>query len=191
MIEQMLSDFDKAHEIRSVSLRYFNVAGADLETQIGENHEPETHLIPSILQTALGMRPEMKVFGTNFPSRDGSAIRDYIHVQDLADAHIKALEWLFETNKSIQINLGTGTGYSVLEIINTIQKYCGTQIPVKLERERPGEPSHLTADNTLAKELLGWTPRLSELPILIESAWKWHKLLSENIPLLKEALHKC
>ena len=190
MVEQILADFDMAHSIRSVSLRYFNVAGADLETQIGENHDPETHLIPSILQAALGTRPEIAVYGTDFPSRDCSAGRDYIHVEDLASAHVKALLWLFANNRSVQINLGTGTGYSVLEIIQSIQKFCGQSIPVRLERSRAGEPSHLTADNTLAKELLGWTPRLSDLPTLIESAWKWHKLLFENAPLLKATLHR-
>lgn len=190
MVEQMISDFEAAHGIRSVALRYFNIAGADLETEIGENHNPETHLIPSVIQAALGLKKEIIVYGTDFPSRDGSAIRDYIHVQDLADAHLSALQWLMANQKSIQINLGTGKGHSVLEIIDAVQKFCGKPLPVRLERSRPGEPSNLTADNTLARELLGWTPKLSDLPNLIESAWKWHQLLAENAPLLKTTLNR-
>jgi UDP-arabinose 4-epimerase len=185
MVEQMISDFEIAHGIRSVGLRYFNIAGADLQTEIGENHDPETHLIPSVIQAALGIKKEIVVYGTDFPSRDGSAVRDYIHVQDLADAHVSALRWLIANNKSAQINLGTGTGHSVLEIIDAVQKFCGKHLPVRLERSRAGEPSNLTADNTRAKDLLGWTPKLSDLPTLIESAWKWHQLLAENASLLK------
>lgn len=190
MVEQMISDFEIAHGIKSVALRYFNIAGADLEMEIGENHDPETHLIPSVIQAALGVKKEIVVYGTDFPSRDGSAVRDYIHVQDLADAHVHALKWLMANHSSAQINLGTGTGHSVLEIIEAVQKFCGKPLPVRLERMRPGEPSNLTADNTRAKELLGWTPKLSDLPTLIESAWKWHQLLSENASLLKTTLNR-
>lgn len=191
MVEQILADFETAHSIRTAALRYFNVAGADLQTEIGENHDPETHLIPSVIQAALGIKKEIVVYGTDFPSRDGSAVRDYIHVQDLADAHVSALNWLLANDKSVQINLGTGTGHSVLEIINAVQKFCGKPLPVRLEMRRAGEPSNLTADNARAKELLGWTPRFSDLPNLIESAWKWHQLLSENAALLKNTLNKC
>jgi UDP-glucose-4-epimerase GalE len=190
MVEQMISDFETAHGIRSIALRYFNIAGADLDTEIGENHDPETHLIPSIIQAALGVKKEIVVYGTDFPSRDGSAVRDYIHVQDLADAHVLALKWLFANDKSAQVNLGTGIGHSVLEIIDTVQKFCGKPLPVRLDRSRPGEPSNLTADNSRAKELLGWTPKLSDLSTLIESAWKWHQLLTENASLLKMTLNK-
>jgi UDP-glucose-4-epimerase GalE len=188
MIEQIIADFEKAHGLRAVCLRYFNVAGADLATEIGENHTPETHLIPSIIQTALGMKNEIAVYGTDFPSRDGSAVRDYVHVQDLAAAHVAALKWLLANQKSVSVNLGTGTGYSVLEIIEAVQKFCGKTIPVRLEKRRDGDPSYLTADNKLAKELFGWTPRLSDLPTMIESAWKWHQLLKENAPLLRSTL---
>jgi len=190
MVEQMIADFEAAFGIRSVALRYFNVAGADLETEIGENHTPETHLIPSVIQAALGVRKEIVVYGTEFPSRDGSAVRDYIHVQDLADAHVSALKWLIENKKSAQINLGTGTGHSVLEIIEAVQKFCGKPLPIRLEQARVGEPSNLTADNSRAKELLGWTPKRSDLPTLIESAWKWHQLLAENASLLKSTLNR-
>ena len=196
MIEQIIKDFEEAHGIRSVALRYFNVAGADLATEIGENHTPETHLIPSVIQAAMGAREEIVVYGTDYPSRDGSAVRDYVHVQDLAEAHVAALKWLLANQKSAAVNLGTGTGYSVLEIVEAVRKFCGKTIPVRLESRRAGDPSYLSADNSKAKELFGWTPRLSSLPILIESAWKWHQLLIENAPLLRSTLgrleeHRC
>lgn len=183
MIEQMLADFERAYGMRAVILRYFNAAGADLETQIGENHLPETHLIPTIIQTALGIREEIVVYGTDFDSKDGSAIRDFIHVQDLANAHVAALN-----SPSAAINLGTGMGYSVLEIIDAVQKFCGKSLPVRLENRRAGEPGILTADNARARELLNWTPQYSDLPTLIESAWKWHQLLFENASLVRKAL---
>ena len=176
MVEQMAADFGAAHGIHSAILRYFNIAGADLDTEIGENHSPETHLIPSVIQAAMGMRDEIVVYGTDFSSHDGSAVRDYIHVQDLANAHVEALRWLFLNKKGIEINLGTGNGYSVFEIISAVQKFCGSSFHVRLEQARAGEPSHLTADSGLAKELLGWEPRFSELPVLIESALKRHPL---------------
>lgn len=185
MVEQIISDFGMAHGLEAVILRYFNAAGADLETQVGENHDPETHLIPVIIQAALGLREEVVVYGTDFESRDGSAVRDYIHVEDLADAHVAALK-----APSATINLGTGTGYSVLEIIDAVQKFCGKTLPVRLENRRAGEPGILTADNGKAKELLGWNPRVSDLPTLIESAWKWHQLLFENAGLVRSVL-KC
>lgn len=185
MVEQIISDFSMAHGLEAVILRYFNAAGADQETQIGENHTPETHLIPSIIQTALGLRDEIVVYGTDFESRDGSAVRDYIHVEDLADAHVAALK-----APSATINLGTGTGYSVLEIIDAVQKFCGKTLPVRLENRRPGEPGILTADNAKAREHLNWNPRASDLPTLIESAWKWHQLLFENADLVRSVL-KC
>jgi UDP-arabinose 4-epimerase len=183
MIEQMLADFETIHGISSVILRYFNAAGADLETEIGENHTPETHLIPSIIQTALSLKKEIVVYGTDFGSSDGSAIRDYIHVQDLANAHVAALK-----APSAAINLGSGKGYSVLEIIDAVQKFCGKALPVRLEGRRAGEPGILTADNTKAKELLNWTPQYSDLSTLIESAWKWHQLLFENVHLIQAVL---
>lgn len=190
MTEQMIADFERAHGLKGVVLRYFNAAGADLTTEIGENHAPETHLIPSVIQTALGVRPEITVFGTDFSSRDGSAIRDYIHVQDLACAHVAALKWSLSSQKSVSVNLGTGTGHSVLEIIEAVQKFCGKTIPVRLEKRRVGDPSLLTANMQLAKELFGWTPRFSDLPTIIESAWRWHQLLMENAPLLRSTLSR-
>jgi UDP-glucose-4-epimerase GalE len=184
MNEEIIHDFEMAHGIEAVILRYFNAAGADLETQIGENHSPETHLIPLLIQAALGLRSEVVVYGTDFDSRDGSAVRDYIHVQDLADAHVASLKISPHT-----INLGTGTGYSVLELISAVEKFCGKSLPIRLENRRPGEPGVLTADNTKAKEILAWHPKVSDLPTLIESAWKWHQLLFEHAPLLRSVLN--
>jgi UDP-glucose 4-epimerase len=190
MAEQMIADFSAAHDLKWIFLRYFNAAGADLETQIGENHTPETHLIPSIIRAALGLNQEITVYGTDFPTLDGSAIRDYIHVQDLADAHVLALQYLLEKETNAAINLGTGKGSSVLEIIHAIQKWSKTTLSVRLEGRRTGEPSTLTADNHKAKQLLGWQPVYSELPILIESAWKWHQLLLQNSAILRDAIHR-
>lgn len=183
MVEQMISDFENAYGMEPVILRYFNAAGADLETQIGENHTPETHLIPILIQAALGIREEVVVYGTDFETKDGSAIRDYVHVQDLAAAHVAALHC-----ERGCINLGTGVGHSVLEVVDAVQKYCGKTFPVRLEPRRSGEPGILIADNSLAQSLLHWTPRHSDLPTLIESSWKWHQLLHENEPLIRSAL---
>lgn len=185
MCEEILLDFERAHGFEPTLLRYFNAAGADLETQIGENHTPETHLIPRIIQTALGLREAICVYGTDFPSRDGSAVRDYVHVMDLASAHVMAL-----TKPKCTVNIGTGTGFSVLEIIQAVQQFCGKPIEIKLENRREGEPGVLCADNTKAKELLGWSPQFSDLPTIVESAWKWHQLLHENAHLVKSVL-KC
>lgn len=168
MIEQILADFELAHGFQPTNLRYFNAAGADLEAEIGETHTPETHLIPTIIQTALGRRDEIVVYGTDFASKDGSAVRDYIHVQDLADAHVSALKV-----PGCSLNLGTGVGYSVLEIIGAVEKFCGKTLPVKRAARRAGEPAVLTADNTEAGKILGWRPRVSDLPTLIASAWRW------------------
>jgi UDP-arabinose 4-epimerase len=184
MIEQMIADFEAAHGLTAVILRYFNAAGADLETQIGENHAPETHLIPSVIQVALGLNEEVIVYGTDFETKDGSAIRDYIHVQDLADAHVAALS----CPHSIALNLGTGTGHSVFEVIDAVQKFCGKVLPVRLENRRIGDPSILTADNSKAFEILNWQPQVSDLPSIVESAWKWHQLLFASSDLVKAAL---
>ncbi|MDE3046279.1 MAG: UDP-glucose 4-epimerase GalE [Verrucomicrobiota bacterium] len=188
--EQMMADFDTAHELKTVTLRYFNAAGADLETHLGENHTPETHLIPCIIQVALGLKEEIVVYGTDFPTRDGSAIRDYIHVQDLADAHVLALQHLLANRKSLQINLGTGVGTSVLELIDAVQKFCGKTVTVRLEQRRAGEPAMLAADNKKAKEILGFSPQHSSLPVIIESAWKWHQLLLDNAAILKTTMQR-
>ncbi len=177
MIEQIIADFEMAHGIKSITLRYFNAAGADVDAEIGENHTPETHIIPSIIQAAQGLREEIVVYGTDFPSSDGSAVRDYIHVQDLADAHVKALQYLLTSKTSNVVNLGTAKGYSVLEIISAIQTFCHKKIPVRFEKRRDGEPAILVADNAKARQLLGWIPQVSDLNMLIQSAWNWHESL--------------
>ncbi len=190
IIEQMLDDFESAYGLRSVKLRYFNAAGADLDMQIGEDHLPETHLIPSIIQTALGIKDEIFVYGTDFPTADGSAVRDYIHVQDLADAHVLALQYLLAKQKSIAVNLGTGTGHSVLQIVDAVQKYCNKPLPVRIEPRRQGDPAYLVASVEKAKQIFNWSPKSSDLSTLIDSSWKWHRLLQEHGSILKDALHR-
>lgn len=188
--EQIMADWEAAYGLKTITLRYFNAAGADLETQIGEDHFPETHLIPSIIQTALGLKEEVVVFGTDFPTRDGSAVRDYVHVQDLADAHVLCLKYLLTNQKSAAFNLGTGKGASVLEIIDAVKTFCAKSFPIRLENKRLGEPAMLTADCRKIKEMLGWAPRFSDIRVLIESAWKWHQLLIETTPILRSTMQR-
>jgi UDP-glucose 4-epimerase len=171
MIEQVLKDYDTAYGMKSIFLRYFNAAGAAYG--IGEDHDPETHLIPIVLQVALGQREKIKIFGTDFETRDGTCIRDYIHVIDLADAHILALEYLFKENKSNYFNLGTGLGTSVKEIIEVSREITQHPIPVEETPRRAGDPPSLIANSHKAKTVLGWEPKLSVKDI-INSAWKWH-----------------
>lgn len=170
MVEQIIRDYP----VRSVILRYFNAAGADFSAEIGEDHTPETHIIPSIIEVARNLRKEIVVYGTDFPTPDGSAVRDYIHVEDLARAHVSALQYLLANNPSSFINLGTGKGHSVLEMIREVEKVSKTTIPIRFEKKRDGEPSHLVADFKKAQEILNWAPRVSSVPLIIESAWNWH-----------------
>lgn len=174
MVEQMAADFEMAYDLKTAVLRYFNAAGADLEGEAGEDHTPETHLLPSIIQAALGHRPEVVVYGTDFATKDGSAVRDYIHVMDLADAHVQAVQHLLDKQNSFQLNLGAGVGHSVLELIRAVEKQSGKTFSVRLEPRRAGEPDKLTADAQKAAEVLGWKPRHSNIETLVESAWKWH-----------------
>lgn len=190
IIEQILGDFEAIYGFNCAKLRYFNAAGADLKTEIGEDHQPETHLIPNIIHAALDAKKEIVVYGTDFPTPDGSAVRDYIHVQDLAQAHLMALKAILGGEKSFAVNLGTGQGYSVLEIIEAVQTYCGKSLAVRLDQRRAGEPPALVASAGRAKELLGWEPQFSGLSVLIDSAWKWHKLLSDNAALLQSTLQR-
>ncbi len=176
MVEQIIEDFIEIHHLKAVCLRYFNAAGTDFEREVGEDHHPETHLIPLIIQTALEQRSELIVYGDDFPTKDGSAVRDYIHVEDLAIGHVKALHHLLNGGKSSSINLGTGTGYSVFELIEMVERFAEKKIPFRVEKQRKGEPSHLVASNEKAKQLLNWTPLYSSLPTIIESAWNWHSL---------------
>lgn len=174
-VEKIINDFETAYGLKSVILRYFNAAGADFESEIGESHNPETHLIPLVLDVALGKRDKIKVFGNDYNTPDGTCVRDYIHVNDLADAHIKALEYLETNNKSNIFNLGTGDGYSVMEIINTAEKITNKTIPYQIVTRRPGDPDILVADNKKAKEVLNWENK-SNLDDIILSAYNWHKI---------------
>jgi UDP-glucose 4-epimerase len=173
MMERMLASYDHTYGLRFVALRYFNAAGAT-ETR-GEHHEPESHLVPNVLAAALGEKAEVSIFGTDYPTPDGTAIRDYVHVIDLAEAHISALEYLRRGGKSDFINLGTGHGYSVLEVIESARKVTGQPIPVRVESRRPGDPPELVADPAKARQVLGWTPAQSDLPQILNSQWQWRK----------------
>jgi len=175
MVEQMLEDYDKAYGLKSVALRYFNAAGADPSGELGERHDPESHLIPLVLQAASGRRKEISLFGNDYDTPDGTCVRDYIHVQDLCDAHMLALEKLMKTSKSNQFNLGNGLGLSVQQVIDCADKITGHEIPVQIEARRPGDPAILVADATRAKQELGWVPQLSDLEKIVESAWKWEQ----------------
>lgn len=174
-VEKMLKWADNSYGIKFVALRYFNAAGAHISGKIGEDHSPETHLIPIILQTALGQREKMFIFGDDYDTPDGTCVRDYIHVTDLADAHIKALEKLFKTNESGIYNLGNGKGFSVKEVIEKAKKVTGKDFKVEIEARRNGDPSTLIASSEKAIKELGWKPKFNTLDKIIETAWNWHK----------------
>ena len=174
MVERMLSDFDIAHGMRSASLRYFNAAGADPDGEIGEDHNPETHLIPLVLDAACGLRPAITVFGHAYDTLEGPCIRYYVHVCELADAHVLALRALEDGASSLAVNLGNGHGFSVKEVIDTAQRVTGRSIPVEYGPRREGGPPALVGDATTACNLLGWQPRLGALDDIIDTAWKWH-----------------
>ncbi len=173
MVETMLRDFDRAHGLRSIALRYFNAAGADVEGMIGEDHDPETHLIPLALGAAAGKRGPLTVFGTDYPTPDGTCIRDYIHVQDLADAHVCALQALERGVSSGAYNLGTGKGSSVKEVIDAIERITGKSVLHIFGERRKGDPARLVADAALFQREFGWRPVQSDLPTIIRSAWLW------------------
>jgi UDP-glucose 4-epimerase len=175
MVEQVLEDYSKAYNLRYASLRYFNAAGADPDGEIGELHDPETHLIPLILDVALGNREDIKIFGTDYPTADGTCIRDYIHVLDLADAHIKALEYIQNNDLSDVFNLGNGQGFSVREVIDTVEKVTGKKIKASEVGRRPGDPPVLVGSALKARELLGWQPRFDDLSLIIDTAWRWQQ----------------
>ena len=174
MVEKMLAWQASAHGLRWSALRYFNAAGADAAGEIGENHDPETHLIPLALQASLGQRSSIDVYGSDYPTPDGTAIRDYIHVTDLADAHVKALQLLERGTLSIALNLGTGSGHSVREVIDMARAVSGRDIVVRDAPRRAGDPPALVADATRAAEALQWQPRHSSLRNIVETAWRWH-----------------
>lgn len=173
MIEQILSDYEKAFNFRSVCLRYFNAAGADPDGQLGERHEPETHLIPLILQAASGQREYIQVFGRDYDTPDGTCIRDYIHVTDLCSAHLAALEYLNHGGTSDKFNLGNGAGFSVQEVIDAVEKVSGKAVTVLNGPRRPGDPARLVADSERAKTILGWKPLYTSLETIVLHAWHW------------------
>lgn len=173
-IEGILRDYSAAYDLRWVALRYFNAAGADPEGGIGEDHDPETHLIPLVLQAASGRRPSISVFGTDYPTPDGTCIRDYIHVNDLAEAHVLALASLEHQQQAVY-NLGNGTGFSVREIITTAERVVGHPIPVQETGRRAGDPAVLVASNARARAELGWKPQLDDLETIIRTAWAWEQ----------------
>ncbi len=175
IMEKMMNWVNKLHGIEYVSLRYFNVAGAWHDGTIGEDHKIETHLVPLILQVPLGKRKFITVYGTDYPTKDGTCIRDYIHVEDLAKAHILALEYLRNGGKSDIFNLGSGDGYSVMEMINAARTATGLDIPLEIGARRPGDPAKLVADSTKAHEILHWKPEITRMEDIIATAWKWHK----------------
>lgn len=175
MIERILADYGRAYGLRSISLRYFNAAGADPGGELGEMHDPETHLVPNVLLSLLGRKPGLEVFGTDFPTPDGTAVRDYIHVSDLADAHILALRALLGGAKSETLNLGTNRGYSVLEVIRKAEEVTGRKVGWRPAPRRAGDPAVLLASKDRAERVLGWQPRLSDLETILRTAWDWHR----------------
>lgn len=180
MMEQMIKWCARAYDLNFLALRYFNVCGASLDGTIGENHNPETHLIPIVLQVPLGIREFIGIYGDDYATEDGTCIRDYIHVEDLAAAHVCAIEKLFEGKQNTIINLGYGHGYSVKEIIETARKVTGHPIPERVTPRRAGDPAALVAQNTKAKEVLGWEPKYDDIELIIKSAYDYHKKVSDE-----------
>jgi UDP-glucose 4-epimerase len=175
MVEQVLQDYDIAYGLKSICLRYFNAAGADPEGELGERHVPETHLIPLVLQTTSGRRKYISIFGSDYDTPDGTCIRDYIHVSDLCDAHLLALQHLLNGSKSARFNLGNGQGFSVMEVIETARRVTGYEIAVRHEPRRMGDPPRLVADSRLVREVLGWKPQRADLATIIADAWAWER----------------
>ncbi|WP_430391369.1 UDP-glucose 4-epimerase GalE [Dyella sp. 20L07] len=175
MVERILADAAKAYGLRSTALRYFNAAGADPSGGIGESHQPETHLIPNVLRAALGQGPGLKVFGADYPTRDGTCVRDYIHVNDLASAHLLALQFM-ETHEGAHLfNLGNGKGFSVLEVIEAARRVTGLPIDYAQDARRAGDPAVLVASSEKAQRLLGWRPQFKDIGEIINTAWQWHR----------------
>lgn len=170
MVEEMIEWYGRLYGLQYMNLRYFNAAGASLDGSLGEKHDPETHIIPILLDVASGKRKVFELYGTDYPTKDGTCIRDYIHVVDLADAHVKAMK-----GPSGVVNLGAGMGYSNLDVITAVEKVTGKKIPVEVKSRRAGDPASIYADNSKAKKLLGWEQKYSNLETIVESAWKWHE----------------
>ena len=174
-MEQILADCDCAHGLRSVALRYFNAAGAHPDGLLGERHDPETHLIPLVLQAASGRRTDIGVFGTDYDTPDGTCIRDYIHVQDLVEAHLLALDWLLQGKASTAFNLGNGHGFSIREVIHAVETVTGQRVTVQDLPRRAGDPAILVADSTRARAALGWQPQYTDLHDIVRHAWMWER----------------
>lgn len=175
MMENMMRWCDEAYGIRYVALRYFNVAGAKLDHSIGEDHTPETHLVPLLLQTALGQRESFTIFGEDYPTKDGTCVRDYVHVVDLIQAHLKAYDYLVNDGKSDAFNLGSNEGFSVKEMLTAARQITGKEIPVKVGPRRAGDPAVLVASPQKAKTILGWAPEYTTIETIFSSAWSWHQ----------------
>lgn len=175
MTEQMLEDISRADGLSFAALRYFNAAGADPDGEIGEEHEPETHLIPNAIKAAVGLGGPMKLFGNDYPTPDGTCIRDFIHVTDLAEAHILAADRLVAGKGNLQLNLGTGEGRTVMDVLRATERATGRPVPVTISPRRPGDAVALYADATKVKATLGWTPRLSDIDTVVSTAWAFHK----------------
>ena len=174
VVERMLDDYAAAYGFGFAALRYFNASGASPDGDIGEDHTPESHLIPIVLQVALGQREKISIFGDDYPTPDGTCIRDYVHVDDLAAAHLAALDRL-NPGQGLKLNLGTGKGYSVREVIQACRKITGHAIPEVVAPRRPGDPPELVADASLARKTLGWTPQYTEIESIVKTAWRWHQ----------------
>lgn len=174
MVEQMLQDFTMAYGLNSVVFRYFNAAGADPQARLGEDHQPETHLIPLVLMTALGRRKNISIFGTDYETPDGTCIRDYIHVSDLALAHVLGIDYLLQGGQTISINLGNGNGFSVRDVIETARRVTGESIPAVECDRRPGDPPSLVGSSDQARTVLNWQPQYAALESIIAHAWHWH-----------------
>jgi UDP-glucose 4-epimerase len=175
VVERILADCERAFGLHSVSFRYFNAAGAHPGGGLGEDHTPETHLIPLVLDAASGKRPSVSIFGDDYATPDGTCIRDYIHVSDLADAHVLGVEYLLEGGASTAVNLGNGRGFSVKEVIAMVERVTGTKIRVEMAARRTGDPPKLVGSSEKAKKLLGWTPRFTDLETIVAHAWAWHQ----------------
>lgn len=175
MVEKMLVDFQSAYGFQSVCFRYFNAAGADPQGRLGEDHSPETHLIPLVLFAALGRRESVSIFGTDYDTRDGTCIRDYIHVADLADAHVRGIEYLLNDGETTFFNLGNGSGFTVKEVIETARRVTGQPITAIPQERRPGDPPSLVGSSDRARQVLGWNPRYPQLEDIVAHAWQWHQ----------------
>jgi UDP-glucose 4-epimerase len=175
MVERILADAAQAYGLRSVALRYFNAAGAHPSASIGEAHEPETHLIPNVLKAVLGQGPSLKVFGTDYETRDGTCVRDYVHVDDLASAHLLAIEYLAVHEGALTFNLGNGEGFSVREVIAAAERVTGRPVPHEFAPRRAGDPATLVASSLRARDRLGWRPLVTQLDDILASAWQWHQ----------------